>query len=1233
MENGADITATTDLSQAPVNNDRLTSTQSTHDQSSHIQNGYRTPTNEVGLQEMENLPTASPRRQRLSPAPSPKVSPSPSFGITIPKLPERTQSSTTTRTPSSPSLSRQFSSSSLRGSDSSTSSRQAMRRSSTGLPYSSPGRAPSRASLNAPVEEPQILTAASVASSFFEKELDSHKDTNNSADTVVVLHDDCYGHRYSRPKTPKGTLSLIVERPERIHASVLGMSAAYVRLGGRHAGGQHPPHPERGFVFELPFLIQKSSRAIDLTSSYVTNVHGKSWMEELKSMCTSASANLASTGKELARPPNSSSQSEQLPKQPLHEGDLYLSGESLNAFEGALGGVCDGIDAIFQSTSRSQGPTKAFVCIRPPGHHCSSGLPSGFCWLNNVHVGIEYAAQKYGLTHAVILDFDLHHGDGSQSITWARNSRVAKLPKNTTAAKRLAIGYYSLHDINSFPCEWGEDEKVQNASLCIENAHNQSVWNVHLEPWKTEADFWTLYEKKYSILLDKARNFLKAQRERLQTAATITSPKAAIFLSAGFDASQWEGQGMQRHKVNVPTDFFARFTQDAVKLAQEPGLGVDGRVISVLEGGYSDKALISGVMSHLSGLTALSSDSKSSTSTTKHGLGIDVEKQLETLSLENQTSSSQLPQEPTYNSDWWSLENLNTLESLIAPPPPQPASKKRTTANNTSHYTTPTQSFTAKAVDPTKVYRSASGYAVRPASSVEPSISRIPEVDWVTAVAEFSKLIIPQDRQTKSCRPEELSEPRVKKERQSINALPSAEPAASRGRMQLRGRKSKAPSYAEVNSGDEGITAKQTLKANRRRTIADTSSLMEGTKTPPLDAQPPMPEARSEVKAKPRPEPAIDGTSAGKGTKITIRTTQPKTLNTGNAAPAVRKKAPEKGTAVSKAKPKNAKAQPGQSANATSKLGIPKTTLEQPANGNGISEEKPIATSGTDMDLLVQGMQSKLDLNGRSKENTREETPGDAPVDAPSGELSTPQPPVDALRSDAGPAAPEPALGRNGEEHFDPPVFTQEVPSKAPAAPHVPILGQAPMNASVFPQPIPSNDALTSQFHYPPQESSAPGWTNNRAVTAPNQNAFNNSSPTQVTRTAPMMFPYHGLDPTYLHSHPHLPDSAKPNNIPMFTSHGHIPFVSQQDYHQPPSIHDPNRESAVLDANPMKSFPMEEAPPQYGIQPAGAFPSDGQRTNEPQEQAREEHFSGQPFKDLPAVPDIWDVPDSPPPQH
>ncbi|PHH90660.1 hypothetical protein CDD83_3023 [Cordyceps sp. RAO-2017] len=637
-------------------------------------------------------------------------------------------------------------------------------------------------------EERPWVTANSIARDHFQAELDAHHGPASTlpADTVVVLNDAVYGHRYSRPRTSRNALSTIVERPERIKASMLGVAAAYVRLGGRHDQGARPIRPAADAAPppSIPFRIRKTDRRLPLASPAVTNVHGAKWMDELRLMCDAAESKLAMGGKELQRPDTHRSAADGPPPEKLHEGDLYLCAESLEAIEGALGAVCDAVDAVFASQHR-----RAFVGVRPPGHHCSASHPSGFCWVNNVHVGIMHAVLAHGLTHAAIIDFDLHHGDGSQAIAWQHNTRASTASKNAAAWKKTPIGYFSLHDINSYPCEMGDEEKVKNASLCIDNAHGQTIWNVHLEPWKDEQDFWSLYESKYAVLLDKTRRFLRQQAERLR--ACNQAPRAAIFLSAGFDASEWEGLGMQRHQVNVPTGFYARIGRDVVALAAEVGLDVDGRVISVLEGGYSDRALASGILSHLSGLAGREGKGAAAASTTAQRNG---HRQPPDAGAERE--------ELEYDASWWAAAELDKLEK--PPSPPSPPRKPRNLTPPT--YTSPTQASTAKVVDPERMKRSLSGLVTgRPIMERVPTPPP-PDVHWVVAAHELSRLIIPSGRQTDSCKPEDLNAEatRARRDRQSLllgmppppppPPPPAADAPASRptSRMALRERKTRA---------------------------------------------------------------------------------------------------------------------------------------------------------------------------------------------------------------------------------------------------------------------------------------------------------------------------------------------------------------------------------------------------------------------------------------------------------
>ncbi|WEW59363.1 histone deacetylase [Emydomyces testavorans] len=685
------------------------------------------------------------------------------------------------------------------------------RRSSMQFSSSMPPRSPS-AVTECP-SPPPPPTASSIAADYFMKELAHHQSTNLQSKTVVVVQDSCYGHRYSRPRTSRASLEAIVERPERLHAGILGLASAYVRMGQRWGRNRYAPHPglDMNSLPVPPFQIRKSTRTIPLNSPAVTHVHGAKWMGELQMMCEAAESRLALNGKELVRPNSSGSNgSTSAPK--LHEGDLYLCPESLNAFGGALGGVCDGVDAVFGPDATR----RAFVCIRPPGHHCSSDYPSGFCWLNNVHVGIAHAAMVHGLTHAAIIDFDLHHGDGSQAIAWEQNQRAMSASKNAPSYKKTKIGYFSLHDINSYPCEDGDEAKVMNASICIDNAHGQSVWNVHLEPWKDALEFWQLYNTKYKVLLDKARGFLRSHSQQLRNTSVSTKPQAAIFVSAGFDASEWEGAGMQRHKVNVPTDFYAKFTSDIIRLAEEEDLAVDGRIISVLEGGYSDRALTSGVLSHLS---ALADTRNAIVENTDRQSGLASE-MLNRLSLTDEnghgTNCESTVEAAVFDTMWWSVSMLEELEMAAQQLPPPLVRKSR--EKGQPSFLAHTQASAAKAITP---MRERSPFSSHQAAMDEHF--SVPEVDWALAAVELSKVIIPTDRQTFSFKHAELKgeSNRIKRERHSLTGPTDLEIVAERGHMQLRQRKPRAAALQE----NQPWGSRSTSRSTRRTTITSVSDL------------------------------------------------------------------------------------------------------------------------------------------------------------------------------------------------------------------------------------------------------------------------------------------------------------------------------------------------------------------------------------------------------------------------
>lgn len=126
----------------------------------------------------------------------------------------------------------------------------------------------------------------------------------------------------------------------------------------------------------------------------------------------------------------------------------------------------------------------------------------------------------YDVKRAVILDIDLHHGNGTQAIAWSINAETASQEEEfegrTDVGEEplksgLKVFYGSLHDILSFPCEDGEMKATQAASTVLRGAHGQYIQNIHLQTYEDEADFFSrLYPSYLDGLLGGARQFLQA---------------------------------------------------------------------------------------------------------------------------------------------------------------------------------------------------------------------------------------------------------------------------------------------------------------------------------------------------------------------------------------------------------------------------------------------------------------------------------------------------------------------------------------------------------------------------------------------------------------------------------------------------------------------------------------------------------------------------------------------------
>ncbi|KAH9851780.1 Arginase/deacetylase [Lenzites betulinus] len=487
-------------------------------------------------------------------------------------------------------------------------------------------------------------------------------------DTSVFLQKACLQHRYIRTRDN----SHIVERPERLRAVNVGLAAAIARL---EEIMPHTAQPETGAgstgstnveedADELTKALGKlqlstPSRAEPITRASVAFVHSEAsvdlmnnpavkfvhgdierdvYLESLKSWAQDSQDKVNKGESEIP--------------EGFSQGDLYLCPGSLDAIQGALGTICEAVDAVLEDSKKASGSSnaelstkQAFVAVRPPGHHCGEDTPSGFCFVNNVAVGAAHAHLKHNVKRVVIFDIDLHHGNGTQAIAWGINEETYRKKLEAESGvpagnPGLQVYYGSIHDVLSYPCEDGKAELIQAASVSIHGPHGQHIENIHLEPYASEQEFWDkLYPTQYLRLLKKAGEFIES----------TGGPRddTLVFISCGFDACEHEYPSMSRHQRKVPAAFYHRFAKDAKAFAERYA---QGRVISVLEGGYSDRALASGAMAHLTGLVdtgAASADEK-----------------------------------------WWSLENLTALEA---------ATKKR--RGGRPSQTTPPEPWLARTVE------------------------------------------------------------------------------------------------------------------------------------------------------------------------------------------------------------------------------------------------------------------------------------------------------------------------------------------------------------------------------------------------------------------------------------------------------------------------------------------------------------------------------------------------------
>ena len=226
------------------------------------------------------------------------------------------------------------------------------------------------------------------------------------------------------------------------------------------------------------------------------------------------------------------------------DGDTIVSPGSKQATLDAVGSIITAIDGV-----QSKEFQNAFCAVRPPGHHAEKNKAMGFCIYNNVAVGAQYLLDKYKLNKVAIVDFDVHHGNGTQDIFFD-NEKVL---------------YISTHQYPFYPGTGGDNEKGKY----------NNIFNIPLPAGTTSEEYLNAYE----FVIKKLKEF---------------KPEFILF-SAGFDAHENDPLAQFQLKSK---DFY-ELTKRTLSLAKSC---CNGKVVSILEGGYNLNALKESVDYHVKSL-------------------------------------------------------------------------------------------------------------------------------------------------------------------------------------------------------------------------------------------------------------------------------------------------------------------------------------------------------------------------------------------------------------------------------------------------------------------------------------------------------------------------------------------------------------------------------------------------------------------------------------------------------
>ena len=333
-----------------------------------------------------------------------------------------------------------------------------------------------------------------------------------------------------------------------IAGPVLIFSHAFSRAGPKPANGPTPP-AKTGFVYGDVYLRHRTSAGHPERPERLTAIVGR--LKEANLLGQLMMLEPRAAALEWLRTVHSREYVERVAKQCRQDAahidtmDVSVSADSYDVALEAVGGVLAAVDAVMAGKVRN-----AFCAVRPPGHHALRDKAMGFCLFNNVAIAARYIQKKYGLKKVLIVDWDVHHGNGTQATTYADPT----------------VLYFGIHQWPFYPGTGAADERGEGKGLGF-------TVNVPLPAGCGNGEYRKAFEE---ILAPAARTFRPD----------------FVLISAGFAAPAADPLG----GMKVTAEGFAQLTLIVKRIADA---GARGRIVSVLEGGYNLDALAASVEAHL----------------------------------------------------------------------------------------------------------------------------------------------------------------------------------------------------------------------------------------------------------------------------------------------------------------------------------------------------------------------------------------------------------------------------------------------------------------------------------------------------------------------------------------------------------------------------------------------------------------------------------------------------------